>query len=165
MGAHSRPLNKGVADSLRALAAGKWSAWNGFVEFPAEDLVEAALGPSIDSAARSGMLGGSPTMFRRYPRAAGAPRGVLVWFEEDTAVTVEIEDAVQADGDGLDEPEATLESEFGPKWRQEVYPSRGLVLHRRGGDVALLYGLRPFTIDDWMSDPLRHRGPPTRRGG
>ncbi len=26
----------------------------------------------------------------------------------------------------------------------------------------LLYGLRPFTVEDWMSDPLRHSGPPTR---
>ena len=163
MGTHSRALKGGSAKSLRALAAGNWSAWNGFVDFPAEDVVEEALGPSIDPAAHSGMLGGSPTMFRRYPPAAGVPRGVVVWFEEDTAVAVEIEDAVQADGDVLDEPDDTIESQFGPKWRQEVHASRGLVLHRRGDDVALLYGLRPFTVDDWMSDPLRHSGPPRRR--
>ena len=163
MGAHSGALNEPWATSLRALADGKWSAWNGLAVFPAEDVVEQALGPSVDSSARSGMLGGSPTLFRRYPPAAGAPRGVVVWFEDDSAVTVEIEEAVQADGDILDEPEVTLDSEFGPKWRQEVHASRGLVLHRRGNDAALLYGLRPFTVDDWKSDPLRHSGPPTRR--
>jgi hypothetical protein len=163
VGAHSGALNKRVGESLRALADGRWSAWNGFVAFPAEDVVEQALGPSIDSSAHSGMLGGSPTLFRRYPPAAGAPRGVVVWFEDDTAVTVEIEDAVQLDGDVLDEPDVTLDSQFGPTWRQEVYASRGLVLHRRGDEVALLYGLRPFTVEEWMSDPLRHSGPPTRR--
>ena len=163
MGAHSGALNERVGESLRALADGKWSAWNGLLVFPAEDVVEQALGPSVESSAHSGMLGGSPTLFRRYPSAAGAPRGVVVWFEDDSAVTVEIEGAVQANGDILDEPEATLDSEFGPNWRQEVYASRGLVLHRRGDDVALLYGLRPFTVDDWKSDPLRHSGPPTRR--
>jgi hypothetical protein len=36
------------------------------------------------------------------------------------------------------------------------------VLHRRGDEVALLYGLRPFTLDEWMADPLRHSGPPER---
>ena len=165
MGAHSGALNHSVGDALRALVEGRWSDWSGFVEFPDEDVVERALGPSLDRAAHSGMLGGSPAFFRRYAPAAGAPRGATVWFEEDLAVAIEIEDAISADGDALDEPEATLESEFGANWRQEVYASRGLVLHRRGDEVALLYGLRPFTVDDWRSDPLRHSGPPTRRRG
>ena len=165
MGAHPRALNEAVGGSLRALTAGKWSDWNGLVVFPPEDIVAHALGQSVDTTARSGMLGGSPTFFRRYPPAVGAPRGITVWFEEDTAVTIEIHDAVEADADDLDRPDATLESEFGPKWRQDVYASRGLVLHRRDDAVALLYGIAPCTVDDWMSDPLRHSGPPTRRGG
>jgi hypothetical protein len=163
--AHSGALNAAVGESLRALVEGRWSEWTGFVAFPPADVVEDALGPSIDTTPRSGMLGGSPTFFRRYPRAAGAPRGATVWFEDDTAVTIEIVEAVGADGDGLDQPDVILESQFGPKWRQEVYASRGLVLHRRDDDVALLYGVRPFMVDDWMSDPLRHSGPPTRRRG
>ena len=163
MAAHPRALNEAVRDSLRALAAGRWSEWNGLVVFPPEDIVEQALGPSLDTAARSGMLGGSPTFFRRYPPVVGAPRGVTAWFEEDTAVTIEIHDAIPAGGDVLDQPDATIESQFGPKWRQEIYASRGLVLHRRGDAVALLYGIAPCTVDDWMSDPLRHSGPPTRQ--
>jgi hypothetical protein len=157
-------LIEAVRDSLRALVEGKWSDWTGLVVFPSEDIVEQALGPSVDTTARSGMLGGSPTFFRRYPPAAGAPRGVTVWFEDDTAVAIEIDDPIPADGDVLDRPEATLDSQFGPEWRQEVYASRGLVLHRRDDDVALLYGIGPCTVDDWMSDPLRHSGPPTRHG-
>jgi hypothetical protein len=162
VGAHPRALIEAVRDSLRALAGGRWSDWNGLVVFPPADIVEQALGPSLDTAERSGMLGGSPTFFRRYPPTVGAPRGITVWFEDDTAVTIEIQDAVPADED-VDQPDAILESEFGPKWRQEVYASRGLVLHRRDDTIALLYGIAPCTVDDWKSDPLRHSGPPTRQ--
>lgn len=163
MGAHPRALNEAARDSLRALAAGRWSEWNGLVVFPPADIVEQALGPSLDPAERSGMLGGSPTFFRRYPPTVGAPRGITVWFEEDTAVTIEIQDAIPADRDVLDRPDSTIESRFGPEWRQEVYASRGLVLHRRDDTIALLYGIAPCTVDDWKSDPLRHSGPPTRQ--
>jgi hypothetical protein len=162
MGADPGALTGAVRDGLRALAAGRWARWRGLVTLPGEAVVEQALGRPLDDEARSGMLGGSPTFFRRYPATDGAPQGITVWFEDELAVAVEIWEPVGTAGSPLGPPDATIESAFGRAWGQELYPLRGLVLHRRGDEVALLYGLRPFTLDEWMADPLRHSGPPER---
>jgi hypothetical protein len=108
------------------------------------------------------MLGGSPTMYRRYPPTPGAPHGVTVWFEGEAAVAVEIRDAVVADGGSVGDPDASIESALGDDWSQDLHAAVGLVLHRNGPDVGLLFALAPFTVEDWMHDPLRFGGGSTR---
>jgi len=55
----------------------------------------------------------------------------------------------------LGPPEIVLGSELGPAWSQEVWASRGLVIHRRGDRIRVLFGLAPFDPEAWSSDPLR----------
>jgi hypothetical protein len=158
------PRALSTAERLRALAAGDPSTWVGIDDSLDEEAIAGVLGPPREPGLLAGMLGGSPTMFHDYPPAPGAPGGVRVWFEDGVAVAVEIAGArlVQpVDAAGVETVDV-IESAFGPEWRQELHPARGLVVHRRGAEVGLVFGLAPFTVEEWATDPLRIADAPRR---
>jgi len=167
MGADTGPLSGGT--DLRALTEGRWSAWDGLTGAPSVTDVEEQLGPSLDPEPHGGMFGGSPALLRRWGPTAGAPRGLTVWFEGDTAVGVQVEGAVHAEDDGpLPDPDRTEDSGLGGSVRQYVWAGRGFVVHAReeagtAREAALLLGLAPLTLEAWDRDPLRHWGAERRR--
>lgn len=163
MAADPGPLTAAVG--LASLAAGMAVPWVGIDDSLDEAAVAGVLGPPDADEPHGGVLGGSPTLFRDYGPTPGAPAGLRVWFEDGFAVAVEIRGARLldlADLDAVDDP-VVEGSAFGEAWRQEIHAERGLVLHRRGHEVALVYGLAPFAADDWATDPLRASGPGERR--
>lgn len=148
---------------LAALASGLWSRWGGLDPAPTVDEVADQLGQPLEPQAHSGMFGGSPTIFRRYAGADDGPL-VVVWFEGDVAVGVEIDDPRRSPiDDPLGPPGEVLDSEVGDGWEQHVYGERGLVLHVRHSEhgvveTRLLYGLAPFDSTAFSDDPLRWEG-------
>lgn len=178
MGADSGPLNHeaaaggdeprpDVAD-LAAFVEGYWTAWHGLDPLPTTAEVADQLGSTPDEPPHSGVLGGSPTMFRRYRPDVDGPE-VIVWFEGEIAVAVQLDQLGQSPLDGsLGEPEAVFDSAFGNDWEQQVFGGRGLVIHVRRGaadrsGVALAFGLAPFHSSEFGDDPIRFEGGTRRR--
>lgn len=143
-------------NELVALADGNFSGFHGLAEcvVPTADL---ELGPPLEEELHGGMFGGEPTQFRRYPATTAAPRGITCWILGDLIVGVEIAEAQPSAAAlaDLDEPEAVLSSELGDAWSQEVWASRGLVVHRRDDQIKVAFGLAPFELSQWEEDPLR----------
>src|SRR5829696_4191391 len=104
--------------SLRGLAGGDLRNWHGLPAECGRIDAETALGPSEQGPDGSGMLGGSLLAFRRYPSTAAAPSGIVVWFDMDDMVVVEI---VQP---ALPEP---AETQLGPA--EATARSRLLMFH------------------------------------
>ena len=157
-----------VAVDLPTLVGGYWSAWRGLEPLPTQSTVHGQLGPSIDEQPHGGVLGGAPTLFRRFRPDEAGPIAT-VWYEGDLAVAVQLEHVGQSPLDvSLGEPDATFESAFGDEWELRVYGRRGLVVHVRSeatdlSDVALAYGLAPFHSDEFGDDPIRFEGGQHRR--
>lgn len=152
MGAHPGAS----VNELRELAAGRWDAFHGLKECPLET-ADAELGPPLEDELHGGQFGGEPAQFRRYPATAAAPRGITCWVLGDVVVGIELHEplpdpALMA---ALGPPELVLESGLGSAWSQEVWTSRGLVIHRHGDVVRVAFGLAPIDPEAWLSDPLR----------
>lgn len=153
---------------LLALVDGRWSSWAGLAPLPNDAEVAERLGDPIDASPVGGIFAGSPTIYRRYA-SPGSSLPTIVWFENDLAVAVQLDDAQRHVDDGeLPRPDLELESAFGNRWRQLVYADRGLVLHVPVGEpigrARLVIGLPPFTVDDFLDDPVRHLGGDRRLG-
>jgi len=143
-------------NELAAFAAGRWRAFHGLAKC-AVATADAELGPPLEDDLHGGMFGGEPAQFRRYPAGPAAPKGVTCWILGNIVVGLEIREpepppAMLAD---LGPPEAVLTSELGTEWSQELWASRGIVIHRRGDRIRVAFGLAPFTLAEWESDPLR----------
>lgn len=160
-GALSQPV-------LRDLVDGRWASWSGLDPLPDADEVAEQLGDPLDASPVGGVFAGSPTLYRRY-ESQGSSRPAIVWFENDLAVAVELDGAQRDADDGeLPHPDLELESAFGSSWRQLVFAERGLVLHVASGEsvdrARLVVGLPPFTVDEFLGDPVRHLGGERRLG-
>ena len=143
-------------NELRAYADGRWADFGGLDRCGLSD-ADAALGPRRSDQLYGGTFGGEPTQFALYPGGSASPKGVTAWILGDVVVGLEIRQptptaAALAD---LGEPDAVIGSELGPSWAQQLWPDRGLVLHRHDEEIAVAFGLRPFDVDAWESDPLR----------
>jgi hypothetical protein len=143
-------------NELADLVAGRWAAFHGLASSSLAS-ADHQLGPPLEDELHGGQFGGEPAQFRRYPATAAAPRGVICWVLGDTVVGIELHEPVPdpASMASLGSPELVLESGLGSAWSQEVWASRGLVIHRRGHVVRVAFGLAPMDPDDWLSDPLR----------
>ncbi len=154
---------------LLSLAEGRWSAWSGLDPLPTVADVAKQLGEPLEPQPHGGVLGGSPTEFRRYRPVADEPM-IIVWYEGDVAVAVQIEHPIRSViDDELGPPDDVLDSAVGEDWEQHLHGAAGLVLHVRRPDpsghpdAALLFGLPPFTADEFRHDPLRFEGGRRRR--
>jgi hypothetical protein len=140
------------------LAAGDLRGWHGLDEGCDRASAEAALGPSEAGPDGSGMLGGVPTAFRRYPPAPAVPDGVVVWLEEDWVVAVELMQPVLPEpiAAQLGPPEARERSGLASFHSQWIYAGRGLTAHVDdvSEDVRRLYGYAPTTVEDFLASPI-----------
>lgn len=143
-------------NELAALAAGRWAGFQGLAECEVA-VADAELGPPLEDELHGGMFGGEPAQFRRYPATDAAPTGITCWVLGDLLVGVEIHDPEPAPDAlaALGPAPLVLESELGPSWSQEVWPDRGLVIHRRDDRFGVLLGLAKIDPEEWLSDPLR----------
>ena len=142
-------------NELQALASGDWPSFEG-LEGCTIEVADRELGPPLEDDLFGGMFGGEPTMFRRYPATDAAPTGITCWVLDVDVVGVEIREAVPAT-DGLERlgpPDLVLESGMGSTYVQEVWATRGLVVHRRDDVVRLVLGLAEIDPEAWPSDPL-----------
>jgi hypothetical protein len=142
-------------NELQALAAGEWASFGG-LEACTVEIADGELGPPLEDQLFGGMFGGEPAMFRRYPATDAAPRGITCWILGEDVVGVEIREAAPAADalEALGSPDLELESGLGSTYAQEVWASRGLVVHRRGDVVKLVLGLAEIDPGEWPSDPL-----------
>lgn len=143
-------------NELRAFGEGRWADFHGLSACPLAT-ADAELGPPREDHLHGGMFGGEPTQFRRYPHTLAAPGGVTGWVLGDLVVALEILEANPPESARalLEAPEAEIDSELGPSWSQHLWPGRGLVLHRHDARIAVAFGVAPFELEDWESDPLR----------
>ena len=143
-------------NELRAYADGRWADFGG-LQACTLAAADAELGSRRSEQLHGGVFGGGPTQFAVYPGGTASPEGITVWVLGDVVVGLEIRQPTTSTGalDDLGPPTAVIGSELGASWRQELWPDRGLVLHRRDDAIAVAFGLKPFTTDAWESDPLR----------
>ncbi len=143
-------------NELDAVAAGRWSEFHGLAAC-AVGTADEQLGPPLEREARGGMFGGEPAQFRRYPPAPGAPMGITCWTQGELVIGLQIsEPAPEAAALAvLGPPEVSMTSDLGASWSQEVWASRGLVVHRRDDRYQVAFALAPFDPQEWESDPLR----------
>lgn len=143
-------------NELTAYAAGRWSQFHGLDRCSLAD-ADTALGPPLDDQLLGGTFGGEPTQFRRYPATDVAPGGLTGWVLGEAVVGLEIRQPTPPPSTlaDLGDPEAVIGSELGPSWSQELWPDRGLVLHRHDDVISVVLGLKPYTLEAWESDPLR----------
>lgn len=143
-----------IMNELRAYADGRWAEFRGLDRCTLQQ-ADDALGPRLLPKLAGGVFGGEPTQFTRY--ASAVSDRVIAWVLGDLVVGLELHQPrppSRALGD-LGPPEAVISSELGPDWSQDLWPDRGLVLHRRDNVIAAAFGLTPFTAEAWASDPLR----------
>ncbi|GAA3690190.1 hypothetical protein GCM10022204_01290 [Microlunatus aurantiacus] len=109
---------------------------------------------------RGGGVGGESTQFALYPGGTASPDGLTLWVLGDAVVGLEIRRLrPPADApDDLGPAPAVISSDLGRARRQELWSERGLVLHRRGDEIAVALGLSPFDPDSWESGSLRRWG-------
>jgi hypothetical protein len=141
---------------LAHLAAGDLGAFRGLGEDDDRDAAEAAFGPSEAGPDGNGPLMGEMLPFRRYPAAAAAPFGVVVWFgAQDRVLLVEIPSpAVDATGLlALGEPELELPSGLEVFHTQLAWPSRGLAAHvsKSNGALRALHAFAPMGRDEYTA--------------
>ncbi|HEU4545692.1 MAG TPA: hypothetical protein VFR88_05310 [Microlunatus sp.] len=143
-------------NELRAYADGRWADFGGLEGCTLAE-VDAQLGPRRSEQLHGGIFGGEPTQFAVYSGGTAAPNGVTAWVLGEVLVGLEIRQPSPPPGalDDLGQPPAVISSELGRAWRQELWPERGLVLHRRADLIAVAFGLQPFDPVAWESDPLR----------
>ena len=143
-------------NELRAYADGRWADFGGLEACPLAE-ADDQLGPRRSEQLHGGVFGGEPTQFVLYPGGLAAPSGVTAWVLGNVVVGLEIRQPSPPPAalDDLGEPPAVISSELGRAWRQELWPARGLVLHRRADVIAVAFGLMPFDPAAWESDPLR----------
>ena len=140
-------------NELRAYADGRWADFGGLDACTLTE-ADAQLGPRRSEQLHGGVFGGEPTQFAVYPGAA-APGGVSAWVLADVVVGLESRQPSPGAPEELGEPPVVISSELGRAWRQELWPARGPVLHRRADVIAVAFGLKPFDPDARESDPLR----------
>ena len=148
-------------NELRAYADGRWASFGGLQACPLAE-ADAQLGPRGAEQLHGGVFG-EPTQFALYPDGPAAPDGVTARVLGDVVVGLEIRRPHPPAGAlaDLGEPTTVIASELGRSWRQELWPERGLVLHRRDprGDtdevIEVVFGRRPFDLDTWDADPPR----------
>jgi hypothetical protein len=159
-------------ESLRNLAEGRLGDWHGLPDQCQRADAEAALGPSAEGMDGVGNLGGQMTAFREYPGTDIAPFGLLVWYEGDDILVVQInqpnlgEDPEQL----LGPPQGQAESQLKAFHEQWVYPARGLSLHVHEGTrvVFRIYAFPPLSLDAYWESFLSRvsiRREPRRRRG
>jgi hypothetical protein len=149
-------------NELRGYADGRWASFGGLQACPLTE-ADAQLGPRRAEQLHGGVFGGEPTQLALYPGGPAAPDGVTARVLGDVVVGLEIRRPHPPAGAlaDLGEPTTVIASELGRSWRQELWPERGLVLHRRDprGDtdevIEVVFGRRPFDLDTWDADPLR----------
>ena len=143
-------------NELRAFADGRWAEFTGLERC---SLAEAddQLGERQDGRLHGGMFGGEPTQFGLYSGGTASPNGLTIWVLGEVVVGLEAHQPTPSSTSlaELGEPDTVISSELGPAWSQELWPGRGLVLHRRADSFAVAFGLKPFSVEDWESDPLR----------
>jgi hypothetical protein len=143
-------------NELSELAEGRWDRFHGLRECGLAD-ADAQFGPPVDDELIGGRFGGEPAEFRLYPPTKAAPMGITCWLLDDVVVGVEIPEPlpIPSSLEALGKPDLVLESGLGSAWAQEVWASRGLVIHRRGKRIRVAFGLAPIDPDEWLNDPLR----------
>jgi hypothetical protein len=148
----------GCAASLRALASGDLRHWHGLANHCGRADAEAAFGPSQAGPDGSAMLAGALTAFRRYPPAPAAPYGVVVWFEGNEVVLVEIVQPTLAEPlqEQIGPPEGTADSGLAAFYSQRIYAGRGLTahVHDMTGEALRLYAYHPMTMDAFLATGL-----------
>lgn len=143
-------------NELRAFADGRWAEFSGLQRCPLAE-ADAQLGERRDGPLHGGMFGGEPTQFGLYPGGDATPSGLTVWVLGEIVVGLEAQQPTLPPTafSELGEAAAVISSELGPDWSQELWSERGLVVHRRDDKIAVAFGLKPFTVESWESDPLR----------
>jgi hypothetical protein len=143
-------------NELSELADGRWDRFHGLRECSLAD-ADAHLGPPLDEELLGGRFGGEPAEFRLYPPTKAAPMGITCWLLDDVVVGIEIRDPrpIPAALTALGKPDLVLESGLGSSYKQQVWASRGLVIHRREKRIGLAFGLAPIDPEEWPDDPLR----------
>lgn len=160
------PTNaSGCTGALRALASGDLRHWHGLEDDCGRANAEAAFGPSEAGPDGSAMLAYELTAFRRYPPKPVAPYGIVVWFEGDEVVLVEIVQPALAEplAEQIGPPEATADSGLAAFHSQRIYAGRGLTahVHDMTDEVLRLYAYRPMTVAAFLASGLA--GVETRR--
>lgn len=86
-----------------------------------------------------------------------ASGGLTVWVQGDMVIGLEALDARPPQGalEALGAPEAVVPSELGSQWSQQLWGTRGLVIHRSGDRIRVAFGLAAFEPEEWEDDPLR----------
>ncbi|MFT3774911.1 MAG: hypothetical protein QM820_56915 [Minicystis sp.] len=152
--------------SLQALAAGRLDDFPGLGPNCRRRDADSALGSSGTGPDDSGVLGGSPTAFRRHPPSVVAPHGITVWYAGDRIVLIDIvKPVLPRPLEGmLGPPEAKMPSRIRGYHTQWVYAARGLAVHVKdsSGEVEHLYAFGPTTVDEHR-DSYRSKLGETRR--
>ena len=143
-------------NELRAFADGRWAEFTGLQRCSLAE-ADAQLGERRDGRLHGGMFGGEPTQFGLYPGSSATPNGLTVWVLGEAVVGLEAQQPTLSSTalSELGEAAAAISSELGSDWSQELWPERGLVLHRCADKIAVVFGLKQFTVESWESDPLR----------
>ena len=127
-------------NELRAYADGRWADFGGL---DACTLTEAdtQLGPRRSEQLHGGIFGGEPTQFAVYSGSRGTERRHGLGARGCRGGLGSRQPSPPPGAlDDLGEPPVVISSELGRAWRQELWPERGLVLHRRGDVIAVASG-------------------------
>lgn len=148
----------GCRNSLRDLAEGRLGSWSGLSEDCRRADAEAAVGPSEEGDDGVGDLGGQMTAFRAYPGTDFAPFGLLVWYEGEEILALQINQPnVKGNPEGLlGPPEGREQSQLKAFHEQWIYASRGLSLHvhEGTGEVFRLYAFPPMSVEAYLESLL-----------
>lgn len=154
------------AERLAALVAGEPVPGPVLVAETRRADVEVALGPTGHEPDAVGRFGRTPAGFREYDEASIAPLGLTAWFDGDAllGVVVQLPDLPTAWVEALGPAERRDASPTGRAILREVWPDRGVVLHRHRatGEIERLDVLAAASVDllDDERPPRREPRPP-----
>ena len=153
----------GRADAaLGALAAGAVDRFAGLPGGLRFDDVDAAFGDPGEGPNGLATFNGEPLSFRHYPASGAAAAGLTAYAalpgEDVVALRIPAPQLRKGSVERLGVPGLVLPSGLAPFHEQEVWPERGLALHREDAgprDVLQLAAFRPTTAEgyreSWLS--------------